>query len=279
MQIFSRYFLPACFILIFGSCSVQDHLAPETPQCRVSFVLNRLDTYLIPPGETVTIGQEVIGISGSYFKVSEILDLNGQLYAISGKDPLYRTGPEESNSSYEYDSQGRVSKAIYRSRRPTATITKEYEYVSPTELKITETPDYGHFPVPPSYTTSYALNSLGLVIDPTVTFDAEGYVIRQGSTTYTISNGNNIGTSTERFDFDITKPNPIPNPLPFYGKANKNMRTDIVALNSEIKVEYEIKYIFDDQGNLKYDILLINYPDEETPVRVHINGYEWTCPK
>ncbi|WP_421830733.1 hypothetical protein [Larkinella sp.] len=280
MHALYRFLLPSCFLILLGSCTVQDHLNPEESNpCRVSYMLNQLDTYLIPPGETVTLGQQVTGISGSYFIVADILELNGQLYAVSGKSEVARTGGEESNAAFEYDSQGRLSKAVIRYRRPTATITTVYEYLSPTELQITQTDDYGTYPVPPSSTKIVPLNSLGLVIDPNVTYDAEGYVTRRGSTNYNIVNGNDIGTDAERYEYDLTKPNPIPNPFFFNGKKDKNLRTDIISLDTSTKTEFDLKYIYDDQGNLKYDILMFNYPDTDPRMRVHINKYEWSCPQ
>jgi hypothetical protein len=279
MRTVFRYFLPVCFVVLFGSCSIQDHLVPEeSNQCRVILKLFQLDKYLIQPNETVTIGQEVLG-EGGYFTVNEILKFRGNSYAIGWKTADSRVGAAESSSSYEYDSEGRLKKSVDQIKRPTATITKVYDYVSPTELKITETQDYGHFPVPPSNTTSYTLDGQGLVIDPNVTYNSDGYVIQRGSISYNIVNGNDLGTATERYDYDITKLNPIPNPFPFYGKNDKNLRTGIVSLDTSIKVEYELVYIYDTDGRLKYDVLLIDYPDEDPRLRVHLNGYEWSCPK
>ncbi|RAK00516.1 YD repeat-containing protein [Larkinella arboricola] len=283
MQTLIRYFLPACFILLFGSCTVQDHLPPsESSPCRISLRLSSLNYHAIQPGETVTLGAQVEGWNFTPFIVRDIQEINGISYAIGWKDETYRIGAEESNTSYEYDAQGRVIKTVNRLKRPTADITNEYTYTSPTRIDLKYTPNYFHYPVPPSYNDSYTLNSQGMVIDRNVTYDAEGYVIRRGPSRYTIENGNLVradeGGNITLYEYDLTRPNPVPDPVTFFGKSDRNLRTDMHVIIPGVQMEFDLYYIYDNARRLKYQIQRYSYADDPR-IRLQINGYEWTCPQ
>lgn len=275
-----RYCFPLCFVLLFGSCSIQDHLAPApSNQCRITLRLDDLDTYLIGPNETITIGQRVTGLQTDFF-VRDILDIDDRKYAIGWKDDVLRVGAEQSNTSYEYDSEGRIKKTVTRIKRPTADLTREYTYTSPTQLDVKRTDDYFHYPVPPSDQATYTLNTQGMVVDPNVTFDAEGYSTRIGPNYYAISNGNVVraeeGSNVTIYDYDITKPNPVPDPVPFFRKSDRNLRIGMREENNPAK--FTLKYINGPDGQVKYQIRLIEIPDDPR-IRILVNGFEWSCPK
>lgn len=283
MHTLLRSFLPACLIFLIGSCAVQDHFPPqETNPCRIRLRLSDLNYRSLQPGETVTVGQQVTGWNEGLFFVRDIQQINGVSYAIGWKDETYRIGAEESNTSYEYDAQGRVIKTVNRLKRPTANFTYEYIYTSPTQIDVKDTPDYFHYPVPLSYHKTYSLNSQGMVIDSNVTYDAEGYVVRRGPYTYTIENGNLVradeGGNITTYEYDLTKPNPVPDPVTFFGKSDRNLRTDMHAIIPGVQMEFDLKYIYDSAGRLKYQIRMHKYTDDPR-IRLLINGYEWECPQ
>ncbi|WP_128544813.1 hypothetical protein [Larkinella soli] len=276
MRFLYRCLLPLGFIVFFGSCSVQDHVNPNEPaSCRMSLRLSALASLLLPPGQTVAVGEQALSDVSGYFEVREIIQVDGRSYAVGWKSDVYRIGAEDSNTSYEYDAQGRVKKTVQHLKRPSWDITTEYEYF-PTEVKLTVTDDRHIYPVPPVYTKILPLNAQGYVIDTNVTYNAEGYVIRRGPITYEIENGNVVKGEGLRYEYDLSRPNPVPDPITIYGRPNRNLRTRAYPDPANPPAEYGHHYIYYPNGRLKYEIFTSKYPDQER-VGIQINGYEWAC--
>ncbi|MGM9507099.1 hypothetical protein ACS5NO_05215 [Larkinella sp. GY13] len=257
MKLFTQScLLVASFILLFISCTVQDHLQPSSvyQNCRLS-VVSRNNAAKLLPGEDIKVGDlhyaATIYDAGKPFIVREITVEDGKTYAIGGS-PY--------DLIYEYDANGKVLKT--EDNTPSDKYTTYYEYL-PNQINTRETA----FKRSNDILTTHTLNNQGLVtntsfeygafVASTPTYDENGYVVERKNSSgesikYTIKNGNTIkkefaGASTV-YEYDLSRPN-LPNPLPFFGKENRNLLVKESTSTETSHIEY--KYLFDNDGRVK----------------------------
>ncbi|RRB06331.1 hypothetical protein [Larkinella rosea] len=287
MQTILRYLAIVTLIAVIDSCAVRDHLVPETNSCQTTEFMGLLDYYLIPPGETVQIGQTVTSHQFATIPVIDILKVGDLSFAV-GYPNYFIT--------YEYDSEGRVKKKayggpLYSKERSTS----EYTYEPG---KVTETYTVYNFrPEPYVETRIHMLNSDGVEEKDNLTF-VNGFITEERYSGYTIrntvQNGNIVKkeyTSTDpqgqvglaTYEFDLSKPNPIPAFFPIFAapspfKLNQNMLTRVID-DSDTRdnvdpyiIEYQ--YIKTDLG--VYEVQIVHKPNDDR-ITYNINGYKQSC--
>ncbi|GAB3269989.1 hypothetical protein GCM10027347_40380 [Larkinella harenae] len=265
--------LPLCFAFLLVSCAVQDHQNPQPVSCRVTEIKSNLDYYKLKPGETVSIGQVVIGRETGY-PVIDIIKIGDDFYAVGG--------PEVS-TTYAYNSEGKVQKSTTTGRALSNSILiSEYAYGT---NQLTQIDKQKLRAVPDTSVTSrvYNLNSDGLIILDNTTYQ-NGYIVEERysgyTTNYTLNNGNVIKREQSNsstpvvYEFDWSKPNPIPNLLPFRGKLNINQLIKTYYENGQVYEDHQ--YIYDANGKIKFSIGILKRPQE--PDRYTINHYTFDCP-
>ncbi|RRA97678.1 hypothetical protein [Larkinella rosea] len=278
-------------LIVFESCSVQDHLRPAASDPYSNCLLIQdydIAIIKIQPDSKLKVGDTHPGPSGFgeiVGKVTEIIDINGQKYALA-------QGGVGGND-YGYDSQGRVSHYVtdYFLERGAPTYDYAYE-----PGKIIE--KYQNAGLTPVYTTTYTLNEYGLIPAKDVTYDKDGYEIErrflidyEGTTGYTkktILDGNVVKTETKdksgeyftTYEYDLTKPN-LPNPLPFLGKKDRNLLiktttvyTKIADSSTSTNSSIEYRYTFDGDGKVIQKFAISTYDGKQN---VSARSYKYKC--
>ncbi|MFC5407868.1 hypothetical protein ACFPMF_01010 [Larkinella bovis] len=282
MQLRLRSLLGFGFVLLFGSCSLKDHIVPQSSSCEVREINYELDYYKIPNGQTVNIGDIVTGLFTT-FPVMDIITINGSNYAVGG--PEYST-------HYTYGPDGRVKRSHTSGRSLSNGIfIHEYSY-APNKVTDVYKQWMKTFPDTLVTTQVYNLNSDGVAIRDNITY-TNGYVTEERfesyTHTYTLQNGNTIKRvwtakpgggfdglppRTTDYEFDVTAPNPIPTLFPYLGKPNQNKMIKEYDRDGNARLDYQ--YIFDAEGHLNYVIRILIRSNE--PDRYLITGYKQDCP-
>ncbi|WP_421829480.1 hypothetical protein [Larkinella sp.] len=266
MKLFTQScLLLASFVLLFSSCTVQDHLQPLTSNCLL-----------------VKVSEQYQVMDGS--NLEEILEIEGQKIPIKTTSSLF----------YKYDQQGRMIEQYDDQHK----FTSLYEYL-PNAVKWTSIPD-PDLPYSMSATNIFNLDSQGFFSSALSKFDSEGYQIYYSDAYLwhlykTITDGNvtkavrtESGTEqTYEYEYDLTQPNKIPSPNPiFNGKGNRNLLIkEKFNIGKSSGTGYssitDYKYIYDQNGNVKNRVgfrKLYNSANELTSTDVVITGYKITCP-
>lgn len=287
MHTILRCFFLAGLIVIADSCAIRDHLVPETGRCQTTEFLGDLEYYVIPPGETVNIGQTLLSGLGNTLLVTEIFKAGDMSFAV---------GSQAYTITYEYDSEGRIKKTVtsgrlYRNER----IVSELSYSGNTVTEIRST--YNFRPEPYVETKIHMLNADGIEEKPNMTYENglikeeryENYTIKN-----TIENGNIVKSENIPVDnpdakglkineFDLSQLNPLPVFYPIFAapsavKSNRNLLLKITDDNQVLDnvgpyvIEYS--YVKNDWGF--YEIRKVIRPNEER-ISYSINGYKQSC--
>lgn len=272
--------LTASLLILFESCSVQDHLVPESkPDPYNNFVIMEeedIAIVLVPPGSSLQVGDEHPGKRGfgpQYGKVNEIIEIDGQKYALA-------QGGDWSHNYY-YDAGGKIIKDESRSRFQKGVPTYEYAY-SPGKI----IQRYQIVGLTSSHTTTYDLNAQGIIPANDVIYDSEGYEIERnmhynggvpsGYKKTTVLNGNAVRVETKdnngeyvtTNEFDLTKPN-LPNLLPFAGKKDRNLIIkSTVVYNPATAANYSFPKLLTTEYRYTFDIV------HKVMVKIWISTYE-----
>ncbi|GAB3919470.1 hypothetical protein [Larkinella terrae] len=288
MHTFLRSVAIVTLIAVADSCAVRDHLAPETSSCRTTEFLGDLDYYVIPDGETVQIGQSVLGLSGNMIPVISIVKAGGTSLAV---------GYPEYTITYEYDSEGRVKKTatggrLYRNER----FTSEFSYAPNQVTEIYSA--YNFRPEPYVETRVHMLNADGIEEKPNFSY-ANGLITEERYANYTIKNtienGNIVKSENipvdpssgqqglKTYEYDLSQLNPLPvfypilaAPAPF--KPNRNLLLKITdddqVLDNIGPYVIEYSYVTNDWGF--FQIEKVNRPNDNR-ISYNINGYKLSC--
>ncbi|MGV3558615.1 hypothetical protein [Larkinella arboricola] len=265
MKLFTQScLLVASFVFLFGSCTLQDHQLPPTSATCLLYQVAEL--YQVMDGSNP----------------EDIIEVDGQ------KIPVKTS----SYTSYKYDEQGRIIEK-YNVLDKWRTY---YEYLTK-DIKWTSVPDPDR-PYAVSTTAILGLDSRGLFANAANVFDSEGFRTYFNEGTWklytTITDGNITKTertevrwfTTTEYEYDLTQPNKIPNPEPFYGKTSRNMliREKYNAVDSKGERFYSItdyKYFYNQNGQVKYRVGLKKtyspYLVEQPAIQYTITSYTITC--
>jgi hypothetical protein len=294
MKIITRFFaVPVFFIVLFASCNPHEQLQPEPEpdpysNCVVTQIRN-VALIKIPDGSPLKVGDWLDDGSTILGKVTEIIDFDGQKYALG------QSGYGQSD--YAYDTLGRVKRYVSKSYYTIGAPTYEYEYAPG---KIIE--HYQNAGLTAVFTQTLILNEYGIIPEKQVTYNKEGYEIEriiawnggtgvsEGYVKYTIANGNAI--KAERLDFtgkfnttneyDLTKPN-VPNPRPFIGKKDRNLLQRATVVYQTTASDYlfpklvstDYRYTFDSAGKVTRIITISTYEDGKK--NMGANEYYYKC--
>ncbi|RRB07853.1 hypothetical protein [Larkinella rosea] len=279
MNRFIQFTIPTALLLFFGSCSVQDHLPPDSTQrCKVVEEVLQSNNSFGPESIDIDGNKVNIGVYGHYF--------------------------------YEYDDQGRISKFTSAPVENSLInfYTDRYEYL-PNQLNKYRTFLPGgtsEFKIP------LPLNEQGTIIsnnDYKHEYNTEGFLVKttypyqslsdwrmydDGVDEYTVENGNIVKLKITRpgydfiettlYEYDLSKPN-LPSRFGANGKASKNLlirETTYWGIDkSKGYREFESRYLFDGNGQVTRQIILDYSYNEKGENRsrnsIRVIDYSITC--
>ncbi|GAB3900053.1 hypothetical protein GCM10028803_22250 [Larkinella knui] len=269
MKTFPRMALfPVGLIVLLDACTLEDHQpSQQNPNCQVL---------------TMTVTNK--SSFGPRLNKDELFEVDGQQVMI-GKTNSYR---------YTFDEQGRLSESLFITYTgSTAYVRETLDYETD---KITQK-IYEFGSSVPSLETIIPLNAQGLLNEPGLVYNAEGYLVEDNRglnpTKYTIDgNGNLILVEnflspggvlnySQAYEYDLSKPN-TPNPAPYRGKTSRNLPTKFVfktyESNGDVKTATtsENNYLYDYAGHTIRSYNSGKVAGDET-ISYGVTDYDITC--
>ncbi|RZK07603.1 MAG: hypothetical protein EOO43_21525 [Flavobacterium sp.] len=190
------------------------------------------------PDSKLKIGDPFYSYAPDLGKITSIIDVDGQKYALGPySDILY---------TYAYDSEKRVIENLFYIHGAKGAEVFYYDYSSPNKI----IQKYEHIGFrDQTRTFPYDLDEYGIIIRKEYVYG--DFILNHEDygdpNKVMIVDGNLIKRFTTTSEFDLTRPN-LPNPLPFFGKTDRNLIQKETNSSDGGIIEY--RYAFDSNGKV-----------------------------